>query len=467
MDSWSVCATAGNRIPATQDDGRLGVSEAVESTRVRAQGNECVTGTVTVGGVVTDPRVGKKRAIGDWVLLRSGVGHAVDLEEDPGVYTDPPQTCPHIVPLATMCLSEVLARHAHEQPVLARQPASAPSSAYSDEDLEGSVESDATSTSSVPATPDVTQPASPRAPPSPCRPAPKSLWKPDNMADECDIWTCTTRFSLFERRHHCRKCGGVFCQACSSQQTLLLDTTDLPFFYPPADLSLADGPPGPMVNSRVCDDCHALIYGRPTPSSLASQSSTTDLPGLSHSISSASSSSVPFPSRPSLSRTSSNLSSERARVRRNSAQQPRSSSSSVRSVNFNSHPAHRRTIVPEPPAPADLGVLATYPLRQPSAQCKANGGGLWQPASPATTLAAPRPDGSSRKTTSPRTRVHYPSNPDSACTAPGTESLVCSAFSSPIRASSLILIALGLPCHAFYATDCMLSDTPRRPSTSV
>ncbi|CAE7115076.1 unnamed protein product [Rhizoctonia solani] len=298
-----------------------------------------------------------------------------------------------------MCLSEVLARHAHEQSQLPTQPPSAPSSAYSDEDLEGSVESDTASTSSGPSTPDATLAASP----SPSRPAlsllitqmrpkypvrpnerlavllPKSLWKPDNMADECDIWTCTTKFSLFERRHHCRKCGGVFCQACSSQQTLLLDTTNLPFFYPPSDLSLADGPPGPMVNSRVCDDCHALIYGRPTPSSIASQSSTCSLPALSHSISSASTSSVRFPSRPPLSRTSSNLSSERARLRRNSTQQPRSSSSSVRSVNFNSHPAHRRTIVPEPPAPADLGILATYPLRQPSAQCKANGGGLWQP----------------------------------------------------------------------------------------
>ena len=30
---------------------------------------------------------------------------------------------------------------------------------------------------------------------------PKSLWKPDNMADQCDIWTCATQFSLFERRH--------------------------------------------------------------------------------------------------------------------------------------------------------------------------------------------------------------------------------------------------------------------------
>ncbi|QRV76848.1 Zinc finger, FYVE-type protein [Ceratobasidium sp. AG-Ba] len=295
-----------------------------------------------------------------------------------------------------MCLSEVLARHAHEQPApLAAPPA--PSSAYSDEELSDHDESsDAASTSSHrPTTPDAAAVRPPRPalsllitqirPKYPIRPnerlavlLPKSLWKPDNMADECDTWTCTTRFSLFERRHHCRKCGGVFCQACTSQKTLLLDTATLPFFYPPADISLDEGPLGPMVESRVCDDCHALIYGRPVPSSL-SQSTLSDLPTLSNSVSSASSSSVPFPSRPALSRTSSNLSSERARVRRNSSQQPRSSSSSARSVTFNSHPAHRRTIVPEPPAPADLGVLSTYPLRQPSAQCKASGGGVWQP----------------------------------------------------------------------------------------
>ncbi|KAG8743420.1 hypothetical protein FRC10_012085 [Ceratobasidium sp. 414] len=292
-----------------------------------------------------------------------------------------------------MCLSEVLARHAHEHP--AQQPA-APSSAYSDSELGDSDHIDDVSdvASSGPATPDATAVRPPRPalsllitqirPKYPVRPnerlavlLPRSLWKPDNMADECDTWTCTTRFSLFERRHHCRKCGGVFCQACTSQKTLLLDTTDLPYFYPPADVSLDEGPLGPMVDSRVCDDCHALIYGRPIPS--LAQSTVSDLPPLSNSVSSASSSSVPFPSRPALSRTSSNLSSERARVRRNSSQQPRSSSSSARSVTFNSHPAHRRTIVPEPPAPADLGILSTYPLRQPSAQCKANGGGVWQP----------------------------------------------------------------------------------------
>ncbi|CCO27934.1 hypothetical protein BN14_01924 [Rhizoctonia solani AG-1 IB] len=190
-----------------------------------------------------------------------------------------------------MCLSEVLARHAHEQPILPRQPPSAPSSAYSDEDLEGSLESDLTSDG--PSTPDATQPASPTRPAlslliTQIRPKylerpnerlavllPKSLWKPDNMADECDIWTCTTKFSLFERRHHCRKCGGVFCQACSSQQTLLLDTTNLPFFYPPSDLCLADGPPGPMVNSpphrrRAFHSPLAQLFPAPAPTCLRS-----------------------------------------------------------------------------------------------------------------------------------------------------------------------------------------------------
>ncbi|CAE6491886.1 unnamed protein product [Rhizoctonia solani] len=101
---------------------------------------------------------------------------------------------------------------------------------------------------------------------------PKSLWKPDEMADGCDTLTCDAKFSLFERRHHCRRCGDVFCQACSSHQTLLLDTTNLPFFSPPEDISFAHGPPGPMVYSRVCDDCHALIYGLPASSYIASQS---------------------------------------------------------------------------------------------------------------------------------------------------------------------------------------------------
>ncbi|MCJ1467790.1 hypothetical protein MMC07_006415 [Pseudocyphellaria aurata] len=39
----------------------------------------------------------------------------------------------------------------------------------------------------------------------------RSHWKPDHNALICDAPTCRKSFSLFERRHHCRHCGHVFC----------------------------------------------------------------------------------------------------------------------------------------------------------------------------------------------------------------------------------------------------------------
>ncbi|KAK4690108.1 hypothetical protein P7C71_g6617, partial [Lecanoromycetidae sp. Uapishka_2] len=41
-------------------------------------------------------------------------------------------------------------------------------------------------------------------------------WKNDSMAAVCDAPVCQKRFSLFERRHHCRHCGNIFCGEHSS-----------------------------------------------------------------------------------------------------------------------------------------------------------------------------------------------------------------------------------------------------------
>ncbi|KAI5787644.1 FYVE zinc finger-domain-containing protein [Peziza echinospora] len=39
-------------------------------------------------------------------------------------------------------------------------------------------------------------------------------WQPDNLVQNCPI--CENTFTLFYRRHHCRKCGRVVCAPCSS-----------------------------------------------------------------------------------------------------------------------------------------------------------------------------------------------------------------------------------------------------------
>ncbi|KAL0094825.1 hypothetical protein J3Q64DRAFT_1716085 [Phycomyces blakesleeanus] len=42
-------------------------------------------------------------------------------------------------------------------------------------------------------------------------------WKPDADSLQCASPDCQTAFGLFERRHHCRKCGDIFCSAhCSN-----------------------------------------------------------------------------------------------------------------------------------------------------------------------------------------------------------------------------------------------------------
>lgn len=41
-------------------------------------------------------------------------------------------------------------------------------------------------------------------------------WIPDHLSSFCS--SCGCRFSVLYRRHHCRKCGGIFCDGCSKYQ---------------------------------------------------------------------------------------------------------------------------------------------------------------------------------------------------------------------------------------------------------
>ena len=79
-------------------------------------------------------------------------------------------------------------------------------------------------------------------------------WKLDTEGDKCEA--CPKKFGVFTRKHHCRRCGGLFCDSCSSKK---------------ADLKVAlTGEKGGSViqqsataynvkNARVCDACYTVV----------------------------------------------------------------------------------------------------------------------------------------------------------------------------------------------------------------
>jgi hypothetical protein len=92
--------------------------------------------------------------------------------------------------------------------------------------------------------------ATPPPPPPPSQPseftvplaAPsKKLWISDD-----DVSTCMccneTQFSMFHRRHHCRRCGRVVCKACSQHMTRIKDRLE-----------------------RTCKDCYQFKQNTPIP----------------------------------------------------------------------------------------------------------------------------------------------------------------------------------------------------------
>ncbi|KAF3934131.1 hypothetical protein ABW20_dc0100407 [Dactylellina cionopaga] len=66
-------------------------------------------------------------------------------------------------------------------------------------------------------------PMSPEVPP----------WQPDSEVNNCPI--CTTAFSFFYRKHHCRKCGRVVCAPCSPHRIVIPKSFVV---YPPNAIDL-------------------------------------------------------------------------------------------------------------------------------------------------------------------------------------------------------------------------------------
>ncbi|XP_073993149.1 RUN and FYVE domain-containing protein 2-like isoform X2 [Rhodnius prolixus] len=67
--------------------------------------------------------------------------------------------------------------------------------------------------------------------------ATENSWASDDAVTNCKI--CRREFSLTRRKHHCRNCGAIFCNACSDN------------FMPI---------PPSTKQVRVCDECHVMLF---------------------------------------------------------------------------------------------------------------------------------------------------------------------------------------------------------------
>lgn len=66
-----------------------------------------------------------------------------------------------------------------------------------------------------------------------------SQWAQDSEASACTA--CVREFGLARRKHHCRSCGGIFCDGCSDNKMQL---------------------PSSSKPMRVCDSCYTLLINK-------------------------------------------------------------------------------------------------------------------------------------------------------------------------------------------------------------
>ncbi|KAF4505332.1 hypothetical protein G6O67_007290 [Ophiocordyceps sinensis] len=86
-------------------------------------------------------------------------------------------------------------------------------------------------------------------------------WKLDSESSVCDDPTCKRGFSYFFRRHHCRKCGNIFCDWHSS-------------FVLPLDQDARFNPRAAL--SRACHHCFQEVKVSQTRHNSHSSASTAD-----------------------------------------------------------------------------------------------------------------------------------------------------------------------------------------------
>ncbi|KAF9364313.1 hypothetical protein BGX34_001899 [Mortierella sp. NVP85] len=87
----------------------------------------------------------------------------------------------------------------------------------------------------------------------------EAKWELDHKAIECR--ECHRKFSLWLRRHHCRRCGHVVCDRCSSQRAML--PPDRVVFDPTSSEAYLNHQAllrkGTIQSYRVCDSCYATL----------------------------------------------------------------------------------------------------------------------------------------------------------------------------------------------------------------
>ncbi|CAH6843691.1 zinc finger FYVE domain-containing protein 26 isoform X1 [Phodopus roborovskii] len=88
----------------------------------------------------------------------------------------------------------------------------------------------------------------PEAPPA------KDQWVPDERECTCMV-CCRERFTMFNRRHHCRRCGRLVCGSCSTKKMEVEGCRENP--------------------TRVCDQCYSY-YNKDAPEESPCQSEVSD-----------------------------------------------------------------------------------------------------------------------------------------------------------------------------------------------